>query len=36
MSDLSYDPYTAINLDDPYPLYKRLRDDAPFAAELGI
>ena len=29
MSDLSYDPYTAINLADPYPLYKRLRDEAP-------
>jgi cytochrome P450 len=29
MSDLSYDPYTAINLDDPYPLYQRLRDEAP-------
>ncbi|HTL84563.1 MAG TPA: cytochrome P450 [Acidimicrobiia bacterium] len=29
MSDLSYDPYTAINLPDPYPLYKRLRDEAP-------
>jgi cytochrome P450 len=29
MSDLSYDPYTAINTIDPYPLYKRLRDEAP-------
>jgi cytochrome P450 len=29
MSDLSYDPYTAINNPDPYPLYKRLRDEAP-------
>jgi cytochrome P450 len=29
MSDLSYDPYTAINMIDPYPLYKRLRDEAP-------
>jgi cytochrome P450 len=29
MTDLSYDPYTAINLVDPYPLYKRLRDEAP-------
>jgi cytochrome P450 len=29
MSDLSYDPYTAINMTDPYPLYKRLRDEAP-------
>jgi cytochrome P450 len=28
-SDLSYDPYTAINDPDPYPLYKRLRDEAP-------
>ena len=26
---LSYDPYTAINNPDPYPLYKRLRDEAP-------
>jgi cytochrome P450 len=29
MSDLSYDPYTAINLTDPYPMYARLRDEAP-------
>ena len=29
MSDLSYDPYTAINDADPYPLYARLRDEAP-------
>jgi cytochrome P450 len=29
MSDLSYDPYTAINDLDPYPLYKRMRDEAP-------
>jgi cytochrome P450 len=29
VSDLSYDPYTAINIDDPYPLYARLRDEAP-------
>jgi cytochrome P450 len=29
MGDLSYDPYTAINMTDPYPLYKRLRDEAP-------
>ncbi|HEY3830876.1 MAG TPA: cytochrome P450 [Acidimicrobiia bacterium] len=29
MSDLSYDPYTAINNVDPYPLYKRMRDEAP-------
>ena len=29
MSDLSYDPYTAINTLDPYPLYQRLRDEAP-------
>lgn len=29
MSDLSYDPYTAINEVDPYPLYQRLRDEAP-------
>jgi cytochrome P450 len=29
MSDLSYDPYTAINMMDPYPLYRRLRDEAP-------
>ncbi len=29
MSDLSYDPYSAINDLDPYPLYKRLRDEAP-------
>ncbi len=28
-NNLSYDPYTAINLDDPYPLYQRLRDEAP-------
>ncbi|HEX4490536.1 MAG TPA: cytochrome P450 [Acidimicrobiia bacterium] len=29
MSDLSYDPYTAINNPDPYPLYERMRDEAP-------
>ena len=29
MSDISYDPYTAINSADPYPLYRRLRDEAP-------
>jgi cytochrome P450 len=29
VSDISYDPYTAINNPDPYPLYKRMRDDAP-------
>jgi cytochrome P450 len=29
MGDLSYDPYTAINNPDPYPLYRRLRDEAP-------
>ena len=29
MSDLSYDPYTAINNSDPYPLYKRMRDEVP-------
>ncbi len=29
MTDLSYDPYTSINTPDPYPLYKRLRDEAP-------
>jgi cytochrome P450 len=29
MSELSYDPYTAINNPDPYPLYARMRDEAP-------
>ena len=29
MSDLYYDPYTSINDPDPYPLYARLRDEAP-------
>jgi cytochrome P450 len=29
VSDLSYDPYTAINIADPYPLYQRMRDEAP-------
>ncbi len=29
MSDLYYDPYTSINDPDPYPLYKRMRDEAP-------
>jgi cytochrome P450 len=29
MSDISYDPYTAINTPDPYPLYERLREEAP-------
>ncbi|HEY7137569.1 MAG TPA: cytochrome P450 [Acidimicrobiia bacterium] len=29
MSDLYYDPYNAINNVDPYPLYRRLREEAP-------
>jgi cytochrome P450 len=29
VSDLYYDPYTSINDLDPYPLYKRMRDDVP-------
>ena len=29
MTDLSYDPYTAISDPDPYELYARLRDEAP-------
>jgi cytochrome P450 len=29
MTDLSYDPYTAINMADPDPLYARRREDAP-------
>ncbi len=29
MADLSYDPYSAINDPDPYPLYRRLREEAP-------
>ena len=29
MADLSYDPYSAINNLDPYPLYHRLREEAP-------
>ena len=29
MSDISYDPYTAINNPDPYRLYTRLREEAP-------
>ncbi len=29
MTDLSYDPYSAINNPDPYPLYQRMRDEAP-------
>jgi cytochrome P450 len=29
MSDLYYDPYMAINEADPYPLYQRMRDEAP-------
>src|SRR5262249_40991080 len=29
MGDLSYDPYTAIKNHHPYPLYQRLRDEAP-------
>jgi len=29
MSDLYYDPYSAINDPDPYPLYRRMRDEAP-------
>ncbi len=29
MTDLSYDPYRAINDLDPYPLYRRLREESP-------
>jgi cytochrome P450 len=29
VSDLYYDPYNAINNVDPYPLYRRLREEAP-------
>jgi len=29
MTDLSYDPYEAISALDPYPLYRRLRDEMP-------
>jgi cytochrome P450 len=29
VSDISYDPYSAINNLDPYPLYRRMRDEAP-------
>jgi cytochrome P450 len=29
MADLYYDPPTAINMMDPYPLYKQMRDEAP-------
>lgn len=29
MTDLYYDPYEAINDLDPYPLYRRLREEAP-------
>ena len=29
MTDLSYDPYDAISDPDPYPLYRRLRDEVP-------
>ena len=29
MSDIYYDPYTSINDTDPYPLFKRMRDEAP-------
>lgn len=29
MTDLSYDPYTAINMVDPYPLYRRMREETP-------
>jgi cytochrome P450 len=29
VSDLYYDPYDAINNVDPYPLYRRLREEAP-------
>ena len=27
--DLRYDPYERSTIDDPYPLYQKLRDDAP-------
>ncbi len=29
MSDVEYDPYTAINDPDPWPTYRRLREEAP-------
>jgi cytochrome P450 len=29
VSDISYDPYSAINNLDPYPLYKRMREEVP-------
>jgi cytochrome P450 len=29
VTDLSYDPYSAINNPDPYPLYARMREEAP-------
>jgi hypothetical protein len=29
MSDLYYDPYTSINDPDPYPLFQRMREEAP-------
>jgi cytochrome P450 len=29
VSELRYDPYTAINDPDPYPLYRRMREEAP-------
>jgi len=29
VSDIYYDPYTSINDTDPYPLFKRMRDEAP-------
>ena len=29
MRDLRFDPYSREQTDDPYPLYRRLRDEAP-------
>lgn len=29
MAELEFDPFSSVFFDDPYPTYKRLRDDAP-------
>jgi cytochrome P450 len=38
MSELRYDPYDPATIDDPYPVYRRLRDEAPLyrIERLGI
>ena len=38
VSDLAYDPFRRAVQDDPYPYYRRLRDEAPvyYVAERNL